>query len=241
MRTGKHDPYLTRMRDSLTVPKQRSTRTKLIGSMSVLALVLGAAAVEQFERKPRDPLREPVGQTRERREAPVERDRAVFGDRVRPEVPPPVAPREEKTEKTERAAARTRPEGSPADVREFLDEWRSTLIAGDAEAQASLYAPRVERFFTKKNVSREAVQREKASLLARYPTFHKYEIRDVRVEELDGNRALVTFDKEWDARGAGRFAGAERQRLTLQRAGDRWEIVGEEELKVYWVKRDRRT
>ena len=47
----------------------------------------------------------------------------------------------------------------------------------------------------------------------------------------------MTFRKDWDTSGQGRFAGSERQRLSLRRAGGTWLITGEEELKVYWVSR----
>ena len=269
MRTNRTDPFLNRMRDSLSMPRKRRTHLKLVGSMSLLAVVLVFAAMRQFSARGHDPLREPVGveNTEVRERTAPTTDRAVFGkdadggnadtDSPRPaalpgdseDAAPPAETERERSEPPKAASKANTEENTtgsasdvPGGVQAFLDEWRDTLIAGDADAQARLYAPKVERFFTKTGVSREAVRREKASLLARYPTFHKYDIRDVRVEEMKGDRARVTFDKEWDARGTGRFAGAERQRLTLQRtAAGGWQIVREEELKVYWVRRDRRS
>jgi hypothetical protein len=103
--------------------------------------------------------------------------------------------------------------------------------------QADLYAPRVERFFTKRNVSRDAVRQEKARMMQAYPEVNKYEISDVEVESNTGNEAVVSFRKEWDMNGNRRFSGAERQRLRLRRIDGDWKIVGEEETKIYWVKR----
>ena len=74
-------------------------------------------------------------------------------------------------------------------------------------------------------------------MLARYPEFRKYDIRDVRLESMDGERAVVVFRKDWDVRGRGRFAGSEQQRLTLDRESGSWQIAREEETKVYWVRR----
>jgi hypothetical protein len=95
----------------------------------------------------------------------------------------------------------------------------------------------VDRFFRQRGVTREQVRREKQRMLERYPDFNKYELKDVRLESRRGDRAVVTFRKDWDASGRGHFAGSERQRLSLRRAGGTWQITGEEELKVYWVKR----
>jgi uncharacterized protein (TIGR02246 family) len=125
----------------------------------------------------------------------------------------------------------------PEDVRVFLERWRTTMVAGDAKGQAALYAQNVDKFFTKRNVSRDDVRREKVRMLSRYPEFHKYEIRDVRIESLKEDRAIVTFRKDWDARGRGKFSGSEQQRLTLVKRSGSWQIVGEEETKVHWVRR----
>ena len=110
-------------------------------------------------------------------------------------------------------------------------------MAGDAAGQAALYADRVDKFFTKRDVSREDVRREKERMLSRYPEFHKYDIRDVRIESLNDDRAVLTLRKDWDARGRGRFSGSEQQRLTLSKQSGSWQIVGEEETKVHWVRR----
>jgi hypothetical protein len=74
-------------------------------------------------------------------------------------------------------------------------------------------------------------------MLRIYPDVNKYDIRDIKLESRRGPRAVVTFTKDWDMSGVRRFAGSERQRLTLHKAGERWQITGEEELKLYWVSR----
>lgn len=71
-----------------------------------------------------------------------------------------------------------------------------------------------------------------------YPDIRLYTISDPAVESLGADRATVTFRKEWDARGARQFAGAERQRLTLRRLDGAWKIVGEEELQLFWVRKN---
>ena len=127
----------------------------------------------------------------------------------------------------------------PAAVLGTVELWRSTLEKGDLQTHVATYAPRVDKFFRQRRVSRQEVRREKQRMMARYPDVNKYEVHDVRLESLKGDRAVVTFRKDWDTSGSGsrRFAGSEKQRLTLQRLGGEWKVVGEEELKVHWVKR----
>jgi hypothetical protein len=246
MRDDREDTYLDRMRQSLPVsgPRQ-STRVKVIGTATALGLVLLLAALRQFG------TREPITTS-------VTAERTVFGgpqpalgnskrEIINPETTKAEAhdrqPTGEQGTRARSVVAQPTTRRSigksnlPGDLHVFLDRWRSTLISGDAGAQADLYANKVDRFFTKRNVSRDEVRREKERLLGQYPEFYRYEIGDVRVESMDGNRAVVSFRKDWDARGRGRFAGSERQRLTLRRESGSWKIVGEEETKVYWVRR----
>ena len=125
----------------------------------------------------------------------------------------------------------------PAEIKNLLYRWRDTFKDGDASAQADCYAPQVQPFFTKARVSRDEVRREKERVLSRYRTFGTYDISDIKLESLDGDEAVVTLRKEWAAVGGRPFSGAEHQRLTLARVRGEWKIAGEEELKVYWVKR----
>ena len=205
--------------ERFTMPhtRQRRSRRKLVFGLAALAVVLGVAAVAQRRYTARDPFPAETEQTRARSEA----SRPVFGERPAPVEPTP-AP-------AARDAAR--------EIRPFLEEWRTTLMKGDIDAHTALYAPKLDRFFRQRGVTRAAVRREKERMLREYPRFRKYDVRDLKVESQTGDRAVVTFTKDWDARGRRRFAGSERQRLTLKRAGDEWQIASEEELKVFYVRR----
>ena len=138
--------------------------------------------------------------------------------------------------KRERAAVTTVSE-VPADIVQFLERWESSLEKHDLAAQEDCYARVVDRFYTKSNVTQKSVMAEKRRMLQTYPTFHKYEISNIRVESLTPERASITFDKNWDASGRKRFAGSEQQRLVLIKVGGEWKITREEETRVYWVRR----
>ena len=95
----------------------------------------------------------------------------------------------------------------------------------------------MQRFFNKANVSRDSVLAEKQRIFRIYPDVKKYEIHDIRLESLNGDRAVVTLRKDWDLSGVRRYAGSESQRLGLRKLSQGWQIVHEEELKVHWVRK----
>lgn len=216
----------------------RRNRLKLLISACVLSAVLVIAAVAQRKHVATDPFA--PDQTRSRTN---DRERPVFGKQAEPpsrELPLQEQPSKAAAADPADAGARggvTAGRDVPADVLGFLERWRSSLANKNLDAHVSTYAPRVNRFFTKRGVSREQVRKEKAQMFAKYPDINKYDIRDVRLEKKARDRAVVTFRKDWDTSGSKRFAGSERQRLTLRRADGTWQITGEEELKVYWVRR----
>jgi uncharacterized protein (TIGR02246 family) len=247
MRGSGKDLYLDRLRESLSVPRsRRSTRVKLLRSTAALAAVLVGAVFWQFHEQENNPKLREDPQLSVQQSA----ERTVFGQRPRPvdevstearTVTPAQSRNSARSERSRTAAPADIPQPLshhvPADVQAFLNRWRTTMIAGDASGQAEMYANRVNKFFTKRNVSRDEVRKEKERMLSRYPDFHKYDISDVRIERLKDDRAVLTFRKQWDARGRGRFSGSEQQRLTLIKQSGSWRIVGEEETKVHWVRR----
>jgi hypothetical protein len=156
-------------------------------------------------------------------------NRAVFGER-----PAPISSRPVSQPERTRSRSDLRQE-----IERTVEDWNATLLNGELDAHVQFYAPTVRRFFTKRDVARRAVLREKQSLLRRYPQLQTMKIDDLRVESRDGERAVATFTKNWEMRGQGRrrFAGSEIERLEFQLESGRWQIVSEEELKVHWVRR----
>jgi tetratricopeptide (TPR) repeat protein len=149
----------------------------------------------------------------------------------------PIEQRLERVCRVTSSAERSTATAVPPDIEMLLSRWQSSTLSGDLESQVDCYAPLVEVFFRKVNVPREAVRLEKKKVLEQYPRTLTYEISDLQLESLAERRATITFRKEWDARGLRRFAGAERQRLTLAKVDGSWKIVGEQELEIYWVER----
>lgn len=201
----------------------RRTRRKLFGSFAVLAFVFLIATIAQFTGKPSNPYRTAANT----QPAP----RAVFGE----SQPKPIElPRVEQ----ESTRSRTEPSSAPSeDINRFLDRWKSTIVNRNVDGHTSLYAPKVEYFFLRRNVTRDAVRKEKARMMELYPNVNRYEISDVQVERATPTEAVLSLRKEWDMQGDRRFAGAERQKLKLRKIYGDWKIVSEQEAKVYWIKR----
>jgi hypothetical protein len=226
----------------MIAPRERRNRRRLLISAITLAAVLLGAAVAQRRHRAADSFPAPEG-TRSRAEvAPLAGSRPVYGQGMSRPDPLSVDPLPRETSRTPEVQAPASGNGHndvPASLLGVIERWRSTLEKGDLETHAATYAPRVDKYFRQRRVSRQGVLREKERLLARYPHINKYEVHDVRLESIKGDRAVVTFRKDWDTSGSGsrRFAGSEKQRLTLRRLAGDWKITGEEELKVLWLRR----
>jgi hypothetical protein len=121
-------------------------------------------------------------------------------------------------------------------VRETLGLWTASLLAGDVEGHASVYAESVAPYFTKSRVSREQVAAEVRGMLKRYGRLTTYKISDVTIAPVDADHAIANFRKSWSTVGR-RFAGEEREQLKFAREGSGWRITSEQELQVYWVRR----
>ena len=121
----------------------------------------------------------------------------------------------------------------------MVADWADALADGHIDSHILHYADVLERYFTKRNVTRQFVYQDKEQFLSTYRSVVTYRIRNLEVLPVSADVAFAVFDKAWDFRTADnrRFAGEDRQRLKLRLFGERWKIVSEEELRVYWVVR----
>jgi hypothetical protein len=121
-------------------------------------------------------------------------------------------------------------------IRGVLNRWSESLLRGDFETHASLYAPSVGPYFTKSHASRAEVADEIRQMVKRYGAMTTHRITDVTISPVDANHAIVNFRKQWGTVGR-KFAGEEREQLKFVREGSDWLIASEQELKVYWVRK----
>jgi hypothetical protein len=157
------------------------------------------------------------------------------------ETPPPPAPAAPAQSGADRlaepkSAGRVDRAEIQSQVRATLGLWTASLLAGDVEGHASLYAESVAPYFTKTRVTREQVADEVRGMLKRYGRVTTYRISDVTIAPVDADHAIANFRKAWSTAGR-RFEGEERQQLKFAREASGWRIISEQELKVYWVRR----
>jgi hypothetical protein len=147
----------------------------------------------------------------------------------------PERPGEDSADRSQRANASQ--DSTDVQIRNFLENWAEAAKAGDIERAASMYAERVSTFFTKRNVTRADVHKERNLNLARYGRMSLYRISDIQISPISTNQVSVTFRKMWQSSGPRVTSGEEKEQLILERDASAWRIVSEKEIKVYWVKK----
>jgi ketosteroid isomerase-like protein len=135
------------------------------------------------------------------------------------------------------------PSESDASVRDAVGAWVLAFRSKDLTALADSYAPLVEIYFRRTNVSHEEVRQYIESTFAKMVDIRKYEVNDLRVGMVPGDnssnginysRATATFRKTWDTlESDGKsFSGEEIEQLTFTSSPQGWKIIREEELKI---------
>lgn len=122
------------------------------------------------------------------------------------------------------------------EVRAVLAAWANAAQTSNLTDELAWYAPTVGPFFRMPRATHEQVAQAKAQLAAKYPHVTKYALSKITVDRIHDDHVTVSFDKEWEAIGAQRFAGSERERLELRRINGNWRIAAEQELQIYWVR-----
>jgi serine/threonine protein kinase len=140
--------------------------------------------------------------------------------------------------------AMARPERPTADaasdrreISQLLTRWVDATRNRDAFRQATFYAPRVEEFFGRRNVTATDVRRVRERIFADSNEAREFSIEDVRFERQNEDRAVVSFLKIWNFPGRPFMASA-REEMTMKRVDGAWKIAGERELNQTAPRRD---
>ena len=114
----------------------------------------------------------------------------------------------------------------------ILNAW-GALQNHDLNGHMSYYAPRLRTFYLKSDVDRATVRSEITSALSSYDSM-KFRFRNIEVRvDPSGKSAIATYDKAWDFGGRQPWSGTVQERLWLVKNGNRWQINGIRDLKVY--------
>jgi hypothetical protein len=122
-------------------------------------------------------------------------------------------------------------------VRSLLNQWVDSFKQKDLPRQVDCYAPQVETYYRKHNVSRAFVQDNKSRAFSEIDEIRQFELSNINIDFEGAETGTVTFDKSWDTTlsSGKRYAGSEMERLKVAVIDGSWRIKSEEELKIYNV------
>lgn len=142
-------------------------------------------------------------------------------------------------------AASPTPQASPVDVaaaraevQAALNGWADTVRRGNLEEHLKYYADTLDVYYNATNVSRSRVRDDRQAAFSQYNSM-EMQVANINIEiDQTGTRATATFDKTFDFRNEEKsFNGSGLNRFWFVKAGGRWRITGEKELKNYYVNR----
>ena len=121
------------------------------------------------------------------------------------------------------------------EVSDTIDDWKSASEDGDIGEHLSFYAPTVD-YYNRKNASAAFIRGDQEKAFAKYDNID-IDISNVRVvPNAAGDEATAVFDKKWEFSGAEKeSSGKVQSELRLKKTGGEWKIVGERDVKVYYV------
>lgn len=125
-----------------------------------------------------------------------------------------------------------------AQVTALLLSWTDALKAGNENAYITFYAPQLTSYFTRREVDRDEVRKSVEDSFTKYGRFVVCDLSNIKVTPLGPDRAAAVFRKSWAASGGKKFAGDELERCLLTRDGGGWKITSEQEVKLYWVRKE---
>lgn len=155
---------------------------------------------------------------------------------TRAQPAPPPANRQQPAGATRGESDRAVP--GPADdqsaIRSVLENWAAASRSRDVDAQASFYAPIVDRYYGQRNVPRDRIKRERQQALEKLGGVRQYDISNIHVQLTGPNTAVATFDKAWDfGSSKGSYAGKVKQQVSLRKMDGVWRIASERDIHVY--------
>lgn len=118
-------------------------------------------------------------------------------------------------------------------IKATLRRWSAAMLLNDPHAEAEEYAPRMERYFLRRNVDKAFVEADKSAYLRRGNITDAFTIRDITIEEETDRTAAVRLVKDvsWQRGPEGETHKVIRSLLHLERFADGWKITGEQDFR----------
>ena len=118
------------------------------------------------------------------------------------------------------------------EISNTLERWAFAAAQNDPAAESAFYAPSVDRYFLRRNVSRAYVLADKQAFRARGNTIGTFTISDVKTQLLSRSSAVVNLRKTWSVARSNAEGPLHStwSRLWLRRGAQGWWITGEQDL-----------
>lgn len=131
-------------------------------------------------------------------------------------------------------------ETSKKEAESVIYGWKSAAEAHNLDTNLSNYADTVD-YYKGGKISKSKLKASKEPAYKKYDSIN-IEISGMKVTvDPTGEKATVTFDKEWDFSGVDKDGndvfntGKVQQQLILNKFNGKWKIVSEKDLKVYYA------
>ena len=123
------------------------------------------------------------------------------------------------------------------DVGNVIDDWKGAYESLDLEYAMGYYADTVD-YYNAGKVGIGRVRADKQRAFDAYDTIN-FNISNLNVTpDASGDKATAVFDKEWQFENSEKTnSGKVQQQMQLVKSGGKWKIVGEKDLKVYYINR----
>ena len=120
------------------------------------------------------------------------------------------------------------------EVSQVIEQWRADTEGLNLNSYMENYARTVD-YYNRRGASRDDIRNDKARAFGTYDSI-RMDISEMNLSiEGSGGAATAEFDKEWEFRGTRSSSGKVRSQLRLRREDGRWLIVGERDVRVYYV------
>jgi hypothetical protein len=118
-----------------------------------------------------------------------------------------------------------------ADLKLWLQNWAASMRTRDANAQAAFYADTLDRYLNQRNVSREAVLRDREATNRMRKGLWTVKMEDVVIERQTGSEAEVRLVKHFmdEQETSEILESFVPTRLTLKRLNGEWKITSEQD------------
>ena len=116
-------------------------------------------------------------------------------------------------------------------VQSLLDNYQVAVRSRNPQLVAGYYAPVVETYFLKHNLTREDVEADLNQQLSEYTNIEKFETSNLRFSDLGTARIAAMFTRKWDFRGTKNNSGSTSEQMVFQKVDGGWKIVSQRDFK----------